>query len=266
MDRARELGEFLRHRRSRLTPEAAGITARGTRRTTGLRREEVSALSGVGATWYTRLEQGRADNVSVDVLDALARVLQLTPAERTHLAGLAGHPAPPSPTPATPPPIDRLLAALEPAPAFAMDHQWDIVAWNAAHGDQLVDLGAVAPPDRNLLVLVFTNPQVRTLMADWDTEARVLVGEYRIDLTPHRDSPAHQARVARLIEANDDFRRWWDDHHVATFQPRTRHFDHPARGRFSLEHQRLQLASEPSIRIVAYLPTAEHGAAADDLV
>jgi hypothetical protein len=43
-----ELREFLRSRRSRITPEEAGLPVRpGTRRVPGLRREEVAQLAGV---------------------------------------------------------------------------------------------------------------------------------------------------------------------------------------------------------------------------
>ena len=62
------------------------------RRTPGLRREEVAQLAGVGVTWYTWLEQGRPINASVQVLDAVARVLQLDATEREHLYRLAGIP------------------------------------------------------------------------------------------------------------------------------------------------------------------------------
>ncbi len=266
MERPGELGEFLRHCRLRVDPAGVGITIRGGRRLTGLRREEVSAMSGVGTTWYARLEQGRAGNVSVDVLDALARVLQLSPAEHQHLRSLGGHPPPLRGARAVPPSIDRLLTALEPAPAFAMDAQWNITAWNHAHSATLIDLHAVRVEDRNLLQIVFDNAGVRSLMADWQTEARTLVGEYRLDIAEHRSSPEHLERVRRLSAEHPDFSRWWDEHHVATFEPRVRHFSHPVHGAFALEHQRLQLASEPGVRVVAYLPVHVEDAAEDAAV
>src|SRR5688500_12248072 len=88
--RSSEIREFLRSRRSRLTPEDVGMPASGGRRTPGLRREEVAVLAGVGVSWYTWLEQGREINVSAGVLDAIARVLRLDPAEREHLYLLSG--------------------------------------------------------------------------------------------------------------------------------------------------------------------------------
>src|SRR5689334_14880323 len=86
----RELGDFLRAHRGRLTPASLGLLAGGRRRTPGLRREEVAQACGMSATWYTWLEQGRDVSASVTALSGLARTLQLTPAERGYLFELAG--------------------------------------------------------------------------------------------------------------------------------------------------------------------------------
>lgn len=81
-----ELRDFLRSRRVRMTPDAAGISPTlGSRRVPGLRREEVAQLAGVSADYYVRVEQGRTHGVSSDVLDAIARVLRLDEAERAPL-------------------------------------------------------------------------------------------------------------------------------------------------------------------------------------
>src|SRR5690242_11237398 len=76
-ERHHELAEFLRSRRARLSPEQAGFPRGARRRTPGLRREEVAMLAGVSPEWYTWLEQGRDINVSGQLLESLARVLQL---------------------------------------------------------------------------------------------------------------------------------------------------------------------------------------------
>ena len=89
-----------------IQPEDVGLPSGGRRRTPGLRREEVAQLAGVGTTWYTWLEQGRDVRASMDVFEAIARALRLTPAERAHLILLGrGEEAPPaSRPPSTSPP------------------------------------------------------------------------------------------------------------------------------------------------------------------
>lgn len=76
-----ELADFLKTRRNKIQPEQVGLPNGTRRRTTGLRREEVAQLAGIGLTWYTWLEQGRDIKVSSQVLESIARVLQFTPEE-----------------------------------------------------------------------------------------------------------------------------------------------------------------------------------------
>jgi len=90
MDR-RQLADFLRARRAALRPEDVGLTAGPRRRTPGLRREEVAALSGISADDYSRIEQQRGHTPSEQVLASIARGMHLTLDERDHLLRLAGH-------------------------------------------------------------------------------------------------------------------------------------------------------------------------------
>ncbi len=58
------LGAFLRAHRERVTPEMLGLPTATRRRTSGLRREELAQISGISATWYTWIEQGREVSIS----------------------------------------------------------------------------------------------------------------------------------------------------------------------------------------------------------
>ncbi len=77
-----ELGDFLRSRRKKLTPNAVGLAAGRRHRTPGLRREEVAELAGIGVD--------RSVSPSVTTIDALARALRLTKVEHAHLRALTG--------------------------------------------------------------------------------------------------------------------------------------------------------------------------------
>ncbi|MFD0661455.1 helix-turn-helix domain-containing protein [Thermocatellispora tengchongensis] len=99
----------------------------------GLRREEVAVLAGVSTDWYTRLEKGHINGVSTDVLNAVARALQLDDAERAHLFDLARAAATgPSPRRVRKvrPGLQRMLDAMTDAPAIIRNGRMDIVAAN----------------------------------------------------------------------------------------------------------------------------------------
>ena len=74
---ANALGEYLRARRQQVRPEDVGLVPGARRRVPGLRREELAMLAGISAEYYLRLEVGRDKHPSAQVIEALARALQL---------------------------------------------------------------------------------------------------------------------------------------------------------------------------------------------
>jgi len=89
-----DVRDFLVSRRAKVTPEQAGLPAGHNRRVPGLRRGEVAALAGLSVEYYSKIERGAIDGASEQVLEAIARALQLDEAEREHLTFLdpAGEP------------------------------------------------------------------------------------------------------------------------------------------------------------------------------
>ena len=164
-----QLREFLRSRRDRLQPGDVGLPARGQRRVPGLRREEIATLAGVSTDYYVRLEQGRDISASADVLDAIARALQLDEAERAHLHHLA-KPHPMRRTAAAPqrvrPGVRLLLEGLS-TPAFVLGRCLSVLASNRMARALLTDFDAMPASERNHARWVFLDPVARERYTDW---------------------------------------------------------------------------------------------------
>lgn len=257
-ERRRELGTFLRSRREQLVRAEHHLPPVGRNRTTGLRREEVSYLSGVSVTWYTWLEQGRPINPSRQVLDAVAGTLVLSPAEHAYVLSLAGYaPAQPAdlgPVAEAPPHLQRLLDGLGTSPAFAVARDWGIAGWNRAYEALYPNVTTVAPAERNLLWLVFTDPHVREMLPDWHADSRHFLAEFRAEAGPLLGHPAHAALVAKLLDASPEFREGWEGRDVERFASRERRFHHPVVGELVFEHHRLTPSDHPDLHLVIYTP------------
>jgi transcriptional regulator with XRE-family HTH domain len=251
--RANELGEFLRSRRERTDPVAVGFPATGRRRAAGLRREELSSLAGVAISWLAKLEQGRANAVSPDVLDALAQALQLDAAERTHLFALAGlrAEAADAPSPRVTPALRTLLDELEPNPAYLLDRAWNIVAWNQAEIDLFPGLrGHDGVP--NLVELVFTDPVLADLMVDHDAECVRMVAQLRAHAVDWPNDPELGDLIERLQDSSPRFAELWSARDVSPFVTTRRVFDHPVAGRLELDHHRLAVLDQAGAQLVVY--------------
>ncbi|WP_116999596.1 helix-turn-helix transcriptional regulator [Desertimonas flava] len=262
-DHRAALGEFLRARREAVTPTQVGLPTGHSRRTPGLRREEVAMLAGVSVTWYTWLEQGRRINASVDVLRAIGRALRLDAAGVEHLIALA------QPTPTdrvttvttsvadpddVPSALRRLIDAFEPAPAYVLGPHWEFAAWNAAQARLYPRINILQPPERNLMWVLFADPALRDLIVDWDIHARQALAEFRAATTPVRGDPAFRELVDRLSADSAEFAAWWPEHDVARFETRLRRFNHPQAGMLTFEYQLLAPEEWPMLRVAVQLP------------
>jgi transcriptional regulator with XRE-family HTH domain len=260
-DRRRaELADFLRTKRANLQPEHVGLPDSGRRRTPGLRREEVALLAGVGTTWYTWLEQGRDVRASLEVLEALARALQLTPAERTHVILLGrGEEAPPckAPTETLSPTLQTLVEGIGPGPAFLLGRRWDYLAWNKPFERVFGWEPGDEPLSRNHVWLWFMDPARRTLCGDWSTNARLLVAKFRADSARNIGDPAFEELIAALESSSPEFRKLWKRHEVSGSGEGRKELTHPVVGRLAFAHAVFFHGERSEQRLVLYTPLCE---------
>lgn len=249
-----ELAEFLRTRRERISPESVGLPVGTRRRTPGLRREEVATLAGVGVTWYTWLEQGREIGVSSAFLDNLARALQLDAAERRHLF-LLTHQRPPVEPGKTwcqvPPLVKRLMNDLTTRPSYVLNLRWDVLAWNDAAARVF---GFARQPEayRNLLWMLFTDAELRRVIADWPTQAPRILSSFRRDYARADDDPAIGNLVKELSAHAPEFCQWWRRHEVDAPCQGVRSLELDALGEVGFEHTSLIVDEGRHLRLVVY--------------
>ena len=249
-----EFGDFLRSRRARLTPKSVGLPIGRRRRITGLRREEVAELAGIGVDWYIRLEQGRTVNPSATTVDALARALKLSKAEHAHLRMLAhdadGRAFAIETVPET---IRRMLDGLN-QPAYVTGRRWDLLAWNAA-AEEVFAFGRLREEDRNVLLLMFTNLRTRKLFGgSWSEEAKRMVAQFRASHDVWAGDPAFNALLARVREGSSEFSRWWGAHEVRGVAAGRKTLNHPKKGMVQFEYTSFQANDDPALKLVIYTP------------
>jgi transcriptional regulator with XRE-family HTH domain len=257
--RRAELGEFLKARRARLSPDEFGMPPGSRRRTPGLRREEVALLAGVGVTWYTWLEQGRQINASTQVLDAVARTLRLDRAEREHLYRLAE--ATPLRTEcsrrAVPDAIGEIVRSLDPLPASLVNSRFDILLSNDAFEELFWEWHSMPCIHKNTLWCCVTEPSARGKFPEYDAHVRYLVARLRSAYSSHIGDRDWEEDIRRLASLSREFADLWARHEVADAEPRTLTYLHPRAGTLSLAVTELDVPVMPEARIVVYTPRDE---------
>ena len=251
-----QLSEFLKSCRGRLSPQAVGLPLGGRRRTPGLRREDVAALAGLSATWYTWLEQGRDVRASDRVLESLSRTLRLSGEERDYLFSLAQNR--PAPLQAVrieevPDSVKRTLDALN-MPAEVITPRWDVIYWNDMVKRCFRDYGRMAPEERNLIRILMTSPEYQEHPAEFEAMARRITAKLRVDYSQAAGDPSFDALIEEMSEASATFRELWRSPEIRTRSEGVHLLRHPQLGGITFEHTSYVVEGVPSLRVVIFAP------------
>ncbi|MGC5566950.1 helix-turn-helix transcriptional regulator [Streptomyces sp. FR-108] len=259
------LGEFLRTCRSHLTPVDVGLRAGGrNRRVEGLRREEVSILSGVSVDYYARLEQGRERKPSARITEALSRALLLDADTRKHLFRLAGlnpNLRPDSAREHVHPEFMRLLEASHQAVAYVLSPCFDILAANEPAQALLSPFAATGriSGNQNLIRILFTHPQARRYFAEWPSAATASLHTlHRNALRVPGDTEIADLVADLAAESADFTHAWqpnaWQDRTAVGLERAYRNVVHSAAGRITLAYRVLGAAAVPGQRLLLAAP------------
>jgi transcriptional regulator with XRE-family HTH domain len=262
--------DFLVTRRARITPQQAGLQFYGgNRRVPGLRREEVAMLAGVSADYYTRLEKGNLSGVSDSVLEAVARALQLTEAERLHLLDLA-RTANTSPARAaqrrTPqqvrPGIQLVLDGMTDIPAFVRNGRLDILAVNPLGRALHSPIFASPVRPANFARFQFLDPAARDFYPSFGEALRTTVAILRTEAGRDPFNKSLTALVGELSTRSEEFRALWAAHDVRLHRSGSKQFRHPAVGVLDLMFEAMALEADEGLTLTAY--TAQPGTPSHD--
>ena len=252
-EQRRELGAFLSSRRARLQPADFGLPP-GQRRTPGLRREEVALLAGVSVSWYTWLEQGREIQPSADALRRIGKVMKLDQVESAHLFALSARAAPPvAASGRVSEGLEMLVRSID-VPAYVRNTRLDILVWNDAVVELLIDYAQLQPHERNTLRLLFTHQPYRSQIIDWEQHARGMVSTFRAARAQAEDKAPFDSLVEELSDISPEFRDWWQDTDVKVFAEGGKSLRLPGGGHIEYSYMALTPVGRPDLSLVTYLP------------
>lgn len=264
MATSRDISDFLKSRRDRLTPQRAGLGTGGVgrRRVPGLRREEVALLAGISVEYYIQVERGNVRGVSEDVLEAVARALQLDDIERAHLFDLArtlkssnDHRKPS--VDRIRPTVQRALDSMTEAVAFVRNRRNDFLTGNQLAYALYSEAFATIDRPVSLPRFVFLDRRARTFYRRWDGIAKATVGALRFDAARDPYDRDLTELIGELSTRSEDFRQLWARHDVTRYRTGTQYFRHPLVGDLDLDYETFDLTTDIGQTMVVY--TAEAG-------
>jgi transcriptional regulator with XRE-family HTH domain len=248
------IGSFLRARREQVRPEDVGLPDYGRRRVPGLRREELAMLAGVSADYYVRLEQGRDQHPSEQVVDALARALQLDDDAAAHLHELT-RPAPrsrrrrPARVERVRPGLIALMAQFTNNPAFVLGRRMDVLAANEL---SLALNPRCAPPTNLVRSLFLEETYARELYPEYEDVAVETVATLRASVGADLDDPALTDLVGELSLKSERFRKLWARHDVKDKADGIKSYMHPLVGPLELRYETFSINGADGQMLAVY--------------
>lgn len=252
-DADNRIGRFLRARRELVRPEDVGIPDHGRRRVPGLRREELAMLAGVSADYYVRLEQGRDQHPSEQVLDALARALRLDDDATAHLHELA-RPAvrrrrrAPAKLERVRPSLLRLMDAWGESPAIVLGRRMDVLAANAMS----LALNPAQRVGTNTVRSMFLDPEFQALHPEFERAAAGTVASLRASVGADLDDPLLHELVGELSLKSELFRKLWARHDVHAKTHGTKVMVHPIVGDLELDYESFGVNGADGQMLIVY--------------
>lgn len=262
--RLQALSEFLKAKRSKLNPQMAGLPAGTRRRTPGLRREEVAQLAGVSTTWYTWLEQGRDIKVSTSVLEAISNALQLSIDEKKYLYALALDEG------ADPvffnreeinisPSLTKILQELRYCPTIITDRRCFIMGWNQAAANVFLDFEQISPEQRNLIQLLFSRKEFRSLAVNWVYFVKGFISIFRTYYGQYVADKWYKHFIEEMEKAYPEFHQMWNESEVSSAPDIQIEFRHAKAGKMIFNLTSLQIQGNNDLRLSVYTPVENSG-------
>lgn len=205
--------------------------------------------------YYTRLEQRRGPQPSVQILASLARALRLTPDERDYLHRVCGHSAPDRTafTDYVHPGMLRVLDRLDDTPAFIVSVLDEVLVQNDAARALLGDARALRGMERSGIYRWFAHPddeRRRYPAADRARHGRGLVASLRAAYGALGERSRAGDIVRELTSRSEEFVQLWAVQEVARRFEDHKVLVHPEIGPIEVDCQALFTEDESQALIV----------------
>ncbi|MBO0961693.1 helix-turn-helix domain-containing protein [Neobacillus sp. MM2021_6] len=257
--RLEALSAFLKSKRANIQPQSLGFPTGARRRTPGLRREEVAQLAGVSTTWYTWLEQGRDIKVSSSVLDSIATALQLNNDERKYLYDLAlevntnVYKQEVLQTKISPS-LEKILTELKYCPSLITDRHFQIVGWNPAAAYVFLDFEQIPIEQRNLIRIVFTRKELRSLAVNWEHFVKGFLSIFRVYYGQYLGDEWYTQFLDEMTNLNPEFKTLWQENQVSMAPEVLIEFRHSKAGKMLFNLSSLQVHGNTDLWCSIFTP------------
>ncbi|WP_234117343.1 helix-turn-helix domain-containing protein [Clostridium hydrogenum] len=256
----KELGLFLKKKRSTLRPEQFALKFDKRRRVKGLKREEVADLAGVSIDWYVRIEQGQNVNPSVDVLLSLSRVLQLNNEEKRYLFNLSDKKLPMEDftIPTISNTLQKFLDNQNPSIAYVTDSKLTMIGWNETALKVYGNYEEMNEKEKNSVWRAFNDNYLKKLLDNWEGHSKLRVEQLRANYSYYKNDNTINEIINELNEKNSLFNKWWNNQGIMGTPEGQKLLHHPLVGDLYLSYISFKSTEIEGANITIQMPIDDY--------
>jgi hypothetical protein len=142
-------------------------------------------------------------------------------------------------------------------PVLVFGRRWDVLAWNLTARAFFFDFEKVSADERNLVWLIFTRPELRSMMVDWPTRAQDAIARFRADYGRYAGDPHFVELVQRLIAISPDFAEYWPRHDLRQMSEGSSRYRHPVAGNMVVDFMIFSVVDKPEQRVTVFSPSSK---------
>ncbi|XID90394.1 DNA-binding protein [Paenibacillaceae bacterium WGS1546] len=194
----------------------------------------------------------------------ISQALQLDEDERKHLFDLAT--LDPVSTGTAPKPENPDFGFLQSLvdqlryPSFVANEVADMIAWNRGAELVVADFGRLPESERNMVTLLFLDPEYPKRLVNWEDFARYMTALIRASFDRNKDNPSYMERFERLKRNSGDFVRLWDLHEIRQKSTATVQYRLPDGQELAFTiHCAAVIDNDPGLHLCFFVPTPGSG-------
>ncbi len=255
----KEIGGYIRSCRERTSPLSKQSPHGRIRIRPHLTQSELAELADVSTVLISKLEQGLYENINPGILRKISQALNLSADDEQFMIGLLT-PAPVRniPDENIPDNIRETIVAID-HPTAILNPCFDLLAWNAKLPGFMGDVSSIPTEQRNIILSMFCNLNMRTMIAEWEESSRVMVASMKMIYSL---IPPYRVRIENLVStvaAHDPaFSTLWNEITPRLSTNMIKTFRHPIEGEIQVNEMVSQIIGTPFLFRVEFVPTTEN--------
>lgn len=152
------------------------------------------------------------------------------------------------------PSLSKILQELRYCPTIISDRRCHIVGWNRAAAHVFLDFEQIPPEKRNLIELLFSRKELRSLAVNWEHFVKGFIATFRTYYGQYVADTGYSQFIEEMEQTYSEFHTLWNESEVSSAPEVLIEFRHAKAGKMVFNLTSFQVQGNSDLRCSVYTP------------